>query len=184
MKAYKIVSGVVQIGAGVRVGLGRSQAEARAHKLKPVEGSTGVYVAGAVLDFRAGEIIGLEGTVDLGKAQLDQIAEATPDEVRDAIEKARKADADARASKDAARARVKPAAETKGGASREDLRKAERRGDEAGYKRGFEEGKAAAVAEAKAAEETAWATAYEASSELKEQFPTLDAYIEARRKAA
>ncbi|WP_425065615.1 hypothetical protein [Reyranella sp.] len=183
MKAYKIVSGVVQVGAGVQIGLGRSQAEARAHKLKPVEGSTGVYIATAVLDFRAGEIVGLEGTADIGKAQLDQIAEATPEEVRAAIEAARKADAAQQAAKDAARARIKPVPEAKAGVSREDLRKAERRGDEAGYKRGFEEGKAAGIAEARAERESEWASLYENSADLKAEFATLEAYVEARRKA-
>jgi|GEM_PF-827396 len=188
MKAYKVVSGVVQIGEGSRIGLGRHQAEPRAHRLTPVEGSMGVYVAASVLQFRAGEIIGLESLADLGKTQLDQIAEATPAEIQAMIDEAKRLEAANRTAKAATKDKGRPQGDSKAAiaAAREEGRKAghaagfkagEAQGNEAGYKAGFEEGKSAGMA-------LAWTATWEASADLKAQFATAQAYIEAQASAA
>lgn len=114
MKAYKVLSGVVHVGEGMRIGLSHEQAAVRLHKLTPVEGSEGVYVAAEVLQFRAREIVGFENPADLGKAQLEQIAEASPDDVREALDRVQKAAAGQRAAKEAARARAKAPADKVG----------------------------------------------------------------------
>lgn len=58
MNRYKVVGGVLVIGAGQRVALSRSQFEARVHKLAPA--GEGAFVAVEPLQFIAGEELGID----------------------------------------------------------------------------------------------------------------------------
>lgn len=173
MKAYKIVSGVVQIGDGTRIGLTRGQAAAREHKVKAADGSmSGIYLASGVLDFRAGEIIGLEDTAALGKAQGEQIVEASPEDIRARIQEEREADKKNREAKEAARVRLQSVADTKAAVTA-----AKQEAHKAGFDEGFRAGHARGLAEGRQASERE--SAERAAAEAKDR-----AAEEARQKAA
>lgn len=60
MDKFQIVA-TATFGAGARLGLSKEQAAARVHSLREV--ARGVYVAQQPVQFKAGEVIGLDGEI-------------------------------------------------------------------------------------------------------------------------
>lgn len=67
MDKYLIVAPAT-FGAGARLGLSKEQAAARAHALKEV--AKGVYVAQQPVQFKAGEVVGIDGDLPKVLAEL------------------------------------------------------------------------------------------------------------------
>lgn len=193
MEAFKVVSGVLQVGEGVMVGLTASQVAARSGSVAAVEGRRSVFRAATVLNFKAGEIIGLEDAeAAVGKAQMPKIEVAGDDDLRALEESEQAAIASAKKAKATAKEKAKTLSEQKSavGAAREEGRKEGHaegfakgmaEGDKKGYERGFAEGRAAAEAESTEVEEKAWADVFASSDDLKAQFKSAEEYIAARR---
>lgn len=65
MKTYEVVEGPARFGAGTRMLLTREQASARRHLLEgslSEKSNYGVFVTTGAVEFKRGEIIGLDGT--------------------------------------------------------------------------------------------------------------------------
>lgn len=171
MKAYKVVSGVLAIGEGAAIALSPAQAASREGAVEASGDRKGAFRARATLNFKAGEIVGIEGDlVDaIGKGQFEKVVEASEEDCRAFFEREHAAAAEAEKAKKQAKeiAKTRDQQKTAVAAARAEGRKEGRgagykeglaRGDADGYARGFAEGKAAAEAEAAAAAASASAT--------------------------
>lgn len=70
MKRIKVVAGVLNVSAGARISLKPAQASPRAHNLEKVKGEKGLFVALVPLQFKAGEVLGVD---EVAKGQLEQV---------------------------------------------------------------------------------------------------------------
>lgn len=70
MQRIKVTAGVLHVSAGARVALSPEQAKVRAHNLKPVDGTDGLFEARVPLQFKKGEELRV---AEVAKGQLAQV---------------------------------------------------------------------------------------------------------------
>lgn len=80
MQSYKVTAAKVTFGPGTVLRLKKEQYDARSHNLEPIEKN--IYTVEAPVEFKSGEVIGLEG--DVNKAQLELVQKVKSKKVQKA----------------------------------------------------------------------------------------------------